>query len=165
MEELGPEFAILREIPISDIEQAAGPCVAEGIRRMRLGQVERSAGYDGEYGSISLLSPEEIECISGQVSLFSAPEAALILQKETGTPGEIPQSPPPCPGSAPPLAQGLNPQQQEAVESLDPAVAVVAGPGTGQNQDLGGPGGPPHPGRGGQTPRDHRRHLHQPGSR
>ena len=36
VEEPGPHSDILREIPISDIEQAAGPCVAEGIRRMRV---------------------------------------------------------------------------------------------------------------------------------
>ena len=35
----------------------AGPCVAEGIRRLRAGQVERRAGFDGEYGVISLLTP------------------------------------------------------------------------------------------------------------
>ncbi len=136
VEELGPEFAILREIPISDIEQAAGPCVAEGIRRMRLGQVERSAGYDGEYGSISLLSPEEIECISGQVSLFSAPEAALIRKKKPAPQVKYPKVLPPAQEAPRPLAQGLNPQQQEAVESLDPAVAVVAGPGTGKTKTL-----------------------------
>ena len=136
VEELGPEFAILREIPISDIEQAAGPCVAEGIRRMRLGQVERSAGYDGEYGSISLLSPEEIECISGQVSLFGAPEAALIRKKKPAPQVKYPKVLPPAQEAPRPLAQGLNPQQQEAVESLDPAVAVVAGPGTGKTKTL-----------------------------
>ncbi len=41
---LGPEFYILREAPMEDIAQLAGPCVAEGIRRLRAGQVERRAG-------------------------------------------------------------------------------------------------------------------------
>ena len=34
---LGTEFSILREIPVEDIRQTAGPCVAEGLRRLRLG--------------------------------------------------------------------------------------------------------------------------------
>ena len=58
---LGPEFYILRQASIADIEQAAGSCIAEGIRRLRLGKVERKAGFDGEYGTISLLTPSEIE--------------------------------------------------------------------------------------------------------
>ena len=39
---LGPEFAILREVPVEDIRKAAGPLVAEGIRRLREGKVERA---------------------------------------------------------------------------------------------------------------------------
>ena len=57
LRKLGPEFSILREVPIEDIARAAGPCVAEGIRRLRAGQVERRPGFDGEYGVISLLTP------------------------------------------------------------------------------------------------------------
>ncbi|MFR9207466.1 MAG: endonuclease Q family protein [Lachnospiraceae bacterium] len=66
---LGPEFYILRQSSISDIEEIAGPCIAEGIRRLRIGKVERIAGFDGEYGKVSLLSPSEIELFSGQFSL------------------------------------------------------------------------------------------------
>ena len=59
-------------MPIEDIARAAGPCVAEGIRRLRAGQVERRPGFDGEYGVISLLTPGEIARFSGQLSLFGA---------------------------------------------------------------------------------------------
>ena len=54
--ELGPEFDILRQVPLEEIQQVAGSCVAEGIRRLRNGQVHRIPGYDGEYGKILLLS-------------------------------------------------------------------------------------------------------------
>ena len=60
---LGPEFRILREASIADIAQAAGPLVAEGIRRLRRGQVELRAGFDGAYGAITLLSPREREAL------------------------------------------------------------------------------------------------------
>ena len=33
---LGAEFSILRDLPAEEIERVTGPCVAEGIRRLRL---------------------------------------------------------------------------------------------------------------------------------
>ena len=74
IETLGPEFAVLREIPLEDIRKEAGPLVAEGIRRLRRGEVERTPGFDGEYGKIGLLTPEDISRLEGQISLFSAEE-------------------------------------------------------------------------------------------
>lgn len=47
LRELGPEFYILREAELADIGRAAGPCVEEGIRRLRMGRVQRTPGYDG----------------------------------------------------------------------------------------------------------------------
>ncbi len=60
IETLGTEFAILRQVPLEDIRKEAGSLVAEGIGRLRRGEVERTPGFDGEYGKISLLTPEEI---------------------------------------------------------------------------------------------------------
>ncbi len=71
---LGPEFTILREIPVEDIQKAAGPLVAEGIRRLRRGEVKRTPGFDGEYGKIALLTPEDISSLEGQLSFFTAEE-------------------------------------------------------------------------------------------
>ena len=67
---LGRSFPSCAKLPPEEIERAAGPCVAEGIRRLRAGRVQRRAGFDGEYGVISLLTPAEIEQLSGQTSLF-----------------------------------------------------------------------------------------------
>ena len=66
LRELGPELYILREAPLTDIAQAAGPCLAEGVRRLRLGQVELRPGYDGAYGVVSLLSPRERAALGGK---------------------------------------------------------------------------------------------------
>lgn len=79
---LGPEFAILREIPIEDIRRAAGPLVAEGISRLRRGEVERTPGFDGEYGKISLLSAEDISSLEGQISFFTARELRELKKEE-----------------------------------------------------------------------------------
>ena len=132
LRELGPEFAILREVPIEDIASAAGPCAAEGIRRLRAGQVERRAGFDGEYGVISLLTPGEIARFSGQLSLFGAEpprqKAAKRQLKKPG-PAEVTAAP-----SA--SAETLNAHQLEAITSDAPVTVVIAGPGTGKTRTL-----------------------------
>lgn len=57
--ELGPEFHILRELPLEDICPASGQMISEGIRRVREGRVGWSSGYDGEYGTMKLFEMEE----------------------------------------------------------------------------------------------------------
>lgn len=141
LKELGPEYYILREAPITEIEQAAGPCVAEGIRRLRAGQVERSPGYDGEYGTIRLLRQDEIERISGQQSLFGE----LIPVKKTRKPAVKPRLKPEAEAetavieavSLGTLAE-LNPEQTGAATAAARSIAVVAGPGTGKTKTLVG---------------------------
>ena len=131
--ELGDEFTILRQTPIADIGAVAGPCVAEGIRRLRAGEVQRRAGFDGEYGTISLLTPAEIEQFSGQLSLFGAVASVAkpVKKHMLAKPSAAPQ-----PEAPAPAGDMLNPAQQAAVEAEEPAVAVVAGPGTGKTKTL-----------------------------
>ena len=89
---LGPEFAILREVPVEDIRKAAGPLLAEGIRRLRDGQVERTPGYDGEYGKIGLLTPEDISSLEGQMSFFTAQELrAMERSREPERTEQLPE--------------------------------------------------------------------------
>ena len=131
---LGTEFYILRDVPAEDIERTAGPCVAEGIRRLRGGQVERTAGYDGVYGKIGLLTDAEREALSGQESLFGIAAPAKKKAEETRalsvkkTAGERSQKHT--------AAAGLNEAQRAAVEADGRAVAVSAGPGTGKTRTL-----------------------------
>ncbi len=140
---LGPEFYILREAPAEDIERAAGPCVAEGIRRLRAGRVMRRAGFDGEYGVISLLTPSEIEQLNGQLSLFgvqSMPEhaehkkhgdVALAGRAEKKSAKASVEKTQPAD-----KAGTLNPEQLRAASAGERIVAVVAGPGTGKTKTL-----------------------------
>lgn len=117
--------------------QVAGPCVAEGIRRLRNGQVHRIPGYDGEYGKILLLSPSEIQALEGQTSLFgisgpaepSAPSLPKIQKPASSKTVSETQEQPTQP-------EQLNPEQQAAVCASEPAVAVIAGPGTGKTKTL-----------------------------
>lgn len=133
LRQLGPEFYILRQAPLEDIGRVAGPCVQEGIRRLRAGQVKRTPGYDGAYGVIELLSEAEIDALSGQVTLFGASPAAgnrRAAAKKTAVAAAED-----APGAAG-GAEALNEQQRRAVESTARAVAVVAGPGTGKTKTL-----------------------------
>ena len=50
LKELGPEFEILRSIPLEEIRSKSGYLISEGIGRLRTGKVERIPGFDGEYG-------------------------------------------------------------------------------------------------------------------
>lgn len=137
--ELGPEFAILREVPLSQIGLAAGPCVEEGIRRLRAGEVERIPGFDGQFGTITLLSPSEIEVLSGQVSLFGASRPGSCKRAATGGAKRPSRSQKGEGTAAVPLVQKgpvLNEQQRQAVEAGEKTVAVVAGPGTGKTGTL-----------------------------
>lgn len=147
---LGPEFSILREIPIEDIRQNAGPLIAEGIDRLRKGWVQRIPGFDGEYGKIGLLTPDDISRLQGQMSLFTAAELQALHtpQKETARPAKAPQqeggsSAKPCPDEKgpgqvadPQSAQPLNALQQQAVCQTGRSIAVIAGPGAGKTKTL-----------------------------
>lgn len=96
---LGPEFEILRTIPVEEIRSVSGRLVAEGIERLRRGEVKRIPGFDGEYGTIQLFAPRELEDTDGQMSFFdmlgireSAAGTAVDSRKET-TPHEEAQAP------------------------------------------------------------------------
>jgi DNA helicase-2/ATP-dependent DNA helicase PcrA len=52
IELLGPELPILERLPLDAIDQAGFPAVAEAIGQVRRGQVVRTPGFDGQYGSI-----------------------------------------------------------------------------------------------------------------
>lgn len=72
---LGPELAILQDIPLEEIEAVGGPLLAEGIRRMRCGEVSIAGGYDGEYGVIKLFDAQERIAFTAQLSMFVADKA------------------------------------------------------------------------------------------
>ena len=54
VEGLGSEMSVLMESSLDDIERAGGERVAEGLERVRRGEVSISPGYDGEYGKVSV---------------------------------------------------------------------------------------------------------------
>lgn len=87
---LGNELTILLDVPLEDIERVAGSVIAEGIRRMRAGEITIAPGYDGEYGVIRIFGEQEREEILRQVTFF--PDAENFA---TGQPAgiESPEAP------------------------------------------------------------------------
>ncbi|MBN1870086.1 MAG: hypothetical protein JW847_05885 [Candidatus Omnitrophica bacterium] len=59
LHKLGHEMFILSDAPIDTIQKAGNALIAEGVRRVRAGEVSIAAGYDGEFGTISLFTSAE----------------------------------------------------------------------------------------------------------
>ena len=151
LSELGDEFSILRSLPTEEIRRVSGTRIAEGIRRLRKGQVERIPGFDGEYGIIRLFSAEELENTEGQMSFFdllgtgdvrsakttgSAEPGAAAEEKETAARQAEKNRRPKGSDSEKLPANELNPEQEQAVTSTCQRIAVQAGPGTGKTKTL-----------------------------
>ena len=57
LEALGDELSVLTEAPLADVEAVAGARVAEGIGRVRAGEVDVEPGYDGRFGTVHVFPP------------------------------------------------------------------------------------------------------------
>ena len=134
LSEVGSEFFILRQAPLELVEAAAGPAVAEGLRRLRAGQVIRKAGYDGEYGVIRLFEPGEVERFLGQTSLIDL--AGLAGRKHYQTAGVQKRQQLPLPEAPVRPEATLNAGQEAAVHTTAACTAVIAGPGAGKTKTL-----------------------------
>lgn len=72
---LGSEIKVLTKIDIVDIAKVSGPKVAEGVLKMRKGDLVIDPGYDGVYGVVKIWREEEevtkIQGDTSQLELFS----------------------------------------------------------------------------------------------
>ena len=131
--EIGPELDVLRRAGLAAIESCAGPLVAEGVRRMRCGEVDIYPGHDGEYGVISVFSEEERTRLKGQGALFDMGPAAAKTAEEV-----VPM-PPPRPASTAQAEQDADAPdaaQRQIEEAEGGPLVVVAGPGSGKTRVL-----------------------------
>ncbi len=67
----GPELSILQQVPADDLARVGGSALGEAIGRLRRGEVVVDAGYDGEYGTVRLFEPGELDRAE---ALFDVPE-------------------------------------------------------------------------------------------
>lgn len=131
--DFGSEFAILRAAPVEDLQRSS-KMLAEALRRMRQGVVHRHSGYDGEFGRISMFSPQELlEFRHGRMLSMAAPaaEPEEVGQRWRRTQAQA------APRRDEPL-QEPNEMQLAAILAGPGPVLVLAGPGTGKTQTLMG---------------------------
>ena len=133
---LGPELEILRSRPIEAIARCDEPLVAEGVRRMRTGELEILPGYDGEYGTIQIFGDEDREQLRGQTFLFDLPAASAADQGEEKTSGNTVGAGSPEPAAEAPVRNDLDHNQHLAVEAEWGPLVVAAGPGSGKTLTL-----------------------------
>lgn len=156
----GPELFILREADIDLIKKYSTETIAEGISRVRAGNVKILPGYDGEYGRIIIFSEEDRMKNVSQSLLIglgqeTAGETALAedvkkrsakkeaassawrmparQEEDESAPGTVPAA---SGEEAPDQADLSNPEQEQAVREAEGPVVVSAGPGTGKTRTL-----------------------------
>ena len=130
----GSEFGLLLETSVEDIRARGFFLLAEAIERVRANRVIRRAGYDGEFGVITVFSEGERASLCGQASLFgpvAGPARRTTRKRQRLSALDI--DPELATTSA---RKELNSQQLRVVASEAALILVQAGPGTGKTHTL-----------------------------
>jgi len=57
--QLGPELEILLNKPLEEIKKISSATISEGVKRVRLGELDIKPGFDGEYGVINIFKKDD----------------------------------------------------------------------------------------------------------
>lgn len=129
------EFNLLLNVAVDEIGERYSPVLGEAIDRIRRGRVIRRAGFDGEFGVISVFDAGELKRLTGQYSLFST---TRVRKKTESGPGPSLLEFTPAAKARPNqnATKSLNREQAAAVSAMGRHVVVTAGPGTGKTHTL-----------------------------
>jgi uncharacterized protein (TIGR00375 family) len=140
------ETAVLLDVPPDELKKISAP-LAEGIARMRRGDVTRTPGYDGEFGVIKVFTQKERDELKHGGKLYMQPmkEAAEKKKPQPKAP-DLPQGvdaktlKEALPKAVAEWKAGerfpLNEAQRAAADAGPEPVLVIAGPGTGKTRTL-----------------------------
>lgn len=152
LEKAGPEFDILLHLPLDQLSSKGGELLAEGVKRMRTGNVIIKQGYDGEFGIITVFSKNEMESFRRQPTFFQQNSAVKQSRqkdkkifdfniteyhklKETDQEKKTVKEQQLLFESTTPF-KNLNPEQLQAVRHTTGPALIIAGPGTGKTRVL-----------------------------
>ena len=152
---LGTEIDILHTMETDQIQSAGIPLLAEAIVRMRARQVDFTPGYDGEFGTFQIFTPQERESLQKQKSLFKVVNTVHYRPSHPRTATATGIYPPPASVKPPTVLSvaptdvksthgnqqrsirgQLNHEQLQAVEQDHLPLIIVAGPGTGKTHTV-----------------------------
>ena len=143
--DFGSEYKLLLEASLADIEDAAGPLLRLAVERMRRGEISAKGGYDGQFGTVTAIGPDDRAALSGQGSLFemgSGKTSRRTTKIKPLSPLPVTEKIPEEPLTVLTLAQddllldSLDESQAKAVTSRATALLVAAGPGSGKTRVL-----------------------------
>ena len=129
---VGNEMSVLMHLPVEDAERVGPPLLGEALRRMRAGEVERTAGFDGEYGIVRVFDEEERKRLLAQTRFGFAGAVA----EAAPAPVAPARKPPDQKREASSGALGDDPEQAAAIAHGQGPLLIVAGPGTGKTRTL-----------------------------
>ena len=142
LEKLGSELDILRSLDKDVLDKVDVPLFGEAVINIRNNKIKLFPGYDGEYGTITLFSPDEMEKNLKQ-RFFQVPKEIIKIKKkkpvfeikkkiystEKASIKSIEEKK---------IIQkiNLNKEQSQAVEYKNGSLLIVAGPGTGKTMTI-----------------------------
>lgn len=149
LRDLGPELDILCRLPEADLRAHWEP-LGEAVARMRRGEVIREAGFDGQYGTVRVFTPEELRDVRGGGRALpgmgrAGGASASSQTRPRAQRGKI-TLPLPGLGNArgqtgsiaehSPASAAFSAEQEAALRSGPAPTLVLAGPGAGKTRVL-----------------------------
>lgn len=147
VKELGSEFHIYLESGMDDISLSGGELFAEGVRRLRAGEVHVTEGYDGEFATVKVFSQGEMDTFrysplfgnensTGTAHVkhsleFNIEEFRELMGRKMPEAGRNGAAVEPVMAGT-----GLTPEQAACVTHRGTPCLVVAGPGSGKTKIL-----------------------------
>ena len=78
---IGSEFFLLLDASLDVIARTTTPEIVEAIRRVRAGDLAIDPGYDGEYGTVRIFTPEHPRPVAAQHALFGTRERNNLVSR------------------------------------------------------------------------------------